>query len=848
MGTVGTTTATTPLQWPANTLVDRNFNNGYLYALHRSSTANTFELRQSVDGGTTWTLHSSFVRANVAELGSILIPNDDHLYVVYRTNESSQDRIYVKRCNLAAAFWGTEVLTGSPANGGSAGAVHTGMDLQVVGLPGNQGSWVAIAAGTVLGGLRGITLYAVFYPTTGAAGYSDSNIYVGTRQWLVDAGTGQVTPSVDIEHTGTGKASPVPNLWVTWGRSQLRMVKLAWNGHWNGPTSTVSMLALTPAQDGVVGRWDGERFLIVVPDPSTTDRVRLLERNRANTATTSRQTPAHPTGVVRTCSVSYNNVTKDVRVYAVGTSTPDLYYVDFIRGTATWGAWATVTTTDVMGTPPNQFSVRRGAGGDVKHDLIIAHAGAPNTIVSYHQSLAYAPFAPTWDTATIGYTTGQAASVSDSLRLVWLFSDPDPTDTQSAYAISRQIGAGSLQYFRSSDATWQATEQKNVSGIMNPDIGPNWASGSDAAYTFKVKVWDSTDVASGYSDGLVLVPSVRADPTVTAPTQNAVITTGTVTATWSAAEQTAYRVYLLSGAALLNTNPFFTTDASDWTQNDASTFTRSTAQFHEGVASGRLVPDGTHAQPRVETGERDVAAGRQYSVSAWVRPDTANKPIRVYFSWFDAASVFISTQGDRQKYSPTAATWQYLQISGYPVPGAEGVRLGSGLFLTPAAGDAMYLDEAFLLDMSQAVYDSGWINDDITSLTPPTQLADNSTWIVGVQTKNLEGLSSQIMWARFTVDIIEPPTPTIAAAPIPTLGVIRVTITNPAPGGGQPAFASGELWRRVVGDTSSGVRVGKGLLEDAVVDDFGPASGVAYEYRALSAGVNGAAVYGSWTG
>ena len=51
---------------------------------------------------------------------------------VYRTNESSQDRIYYQRYGVsgrwAGAFSG-ETLVAASANGGAAGAVFTGIDL-----------------------------------------------------------------------------------------------------------------------------------------------------------------------------------------------------------------------------------------------------------------------------------------------------------------------------------------------------------------------------------------------------------------------------------------------------------------------------------------------------------------------------------------------------------------------------------------------------------------------------------------------------------------------------------------------------------------------------------------------
>ncbi len=103
------------------------------------------------------------------------------------------------------------------------------------------------------------------------------------------------------------------------------------------------------------------------------------------------------------------------------------------------------------------------------------------------------------------------------------------------------------------------------------------------------------------------------------------------------------------------------------------------------------------------------------------------------------------------------------------------------------------------------------------------------------------------MTRQFTTNFTPPMTPTYVATPMPTLGVIRVTITNPTPVGGAPAVATQYLYRRPVGSSSTGVRVATLLGNAAVVDDFKAVSGINYEYRVLTIGVTGVSVYGAWT-
>ncbi|MBM0257042.1 hypothetical protein [Micromonospora sp. 4G55] len=542
MAQIATTTQADPLGTPANTRVDRDPRTGYLYALIRSTTANTWDLYKSTNGGGAWSLHLSLLRTAIQEMGSTFISNDGHLYLSYRTHEGNQDRIYFRRARLDNPVWGPETLTGRPDNGGTAGAIHAGMDIQLVG-GGTRWMWIVICVGTTFGGTSGITLYGVLLDQP-AGTHTYSNAFLtGKRQWMDITGTGRIVPSVDIEHDGSGKVSDTPHLWIAYGRTELRMVKLSWGGAgWTGPPTTQLLQSGLAAQDGIVGRWDGARWLMAVPHPTATDTVLLVERDRGNTGTVLRQTPAHPAGVVRTVGLSYSRVigrstTEATRVFAVGTANADLHFVDYIRASGTWTSWTTVTTTDVLGTPPAQFSVRRGAAtapvtgsgqavvADARHTVAIAHAGTPNTVVSYHQTVGYSPDTPTWDVTAIGVNNGSAAEVTSALALDWVFSDPDPADVQSAWALSRQIGTGTIQYLRASDSTWQAAEVKNVGATSARTLAAGWGLTSDAAHAYRVKVWDGADTASLYSDAFVVLPSGKVNPVVTSPTEGQTITT-----------------------------------------------------------------------------------------------------------------------------------------------------------------------------------------------------------------------------------------------------------------------------------------------------------------------------------
>lgn len=567
MATISTTTNTTPFQFPSNSYIDRDPNTGYLWALVKTSTANRYDLFRSTDGGASWATRANFTRANIQEFSGLHFGKVNWVHTSYRTNESSQDRIYYRRFSDVFVAWESEVLLAAFGNGGVGGAVYSGLDLMIA-ISAERTEKVCVAAGTIDGGVgpRGVALYGAYTPWAGATVASNA-IFAGQRKWFPEAGSsGRITPCLDLEHTGDGKSWTTPNLWLTFGRDNLYVMKLAWHGYgWTGPNSPILVASGLAAQNWNMGRFDGNRFVMAARSVAPTDTVTIYDRNKANSTTTPWTTPAHPTGAIRALALNYNKVTGDARVFAVGTSTGVLYYIDFVRATNTWTSWAQVTATAVLGANVDNFGVRRGTHATSKHHVYIAHSGAPNTLVEYQQGLAYAPTQPTWITAGQAYVNGGPADVASTLPLDWQFNDPDPTDVQTAYALSRQIGAGALAYYRASDATWQATEQKNLTATTIVTLAAAWALDADANYTFKVKAWDSADVASAYSDPLVLTPSAKVNPAITSPAEASVYASDTLVVTWTAAQQTAYKVELYIFGILVGDTGWITSTSTTHT-------------------------------------------------------------------------------------------------------------------------------------------------------------------------------------------------------------------------------------------------------------------------------------------
>lgn len=701
MGTILTTTQAAPVTWPSLPSYVRDPTSGYHYALVRN-TAGGYEIRDSVDGGNNWTSLGSMTRASIVDFSSIVVDRNDWLHFAYRTNESNTDRLYYRRFNIDTGVLSSELLIASNANGGVAGTVWQGLDIAVV--RNSNGSYaIAVVGAFVVGTTKyGVILNGVSITTDGTI-YLNHGIIQNVREWWsYGTSPGRTTPSIEVEHTGDGFYTTTPHLWITWGRTAVHMVKVAWVGStgWQGPNSHITITSPVPAQDYLGGRWDGSRFLMGSITNAATSTVTVYERDRANSRTYSYTTPVHPTGVIRQIALSYDRTKSDIRVFAVGTSTTVLYYVDYIRATSTWTTWATVSATALVGTGGNQFSTRRGGThGNARYNVLTAHATpSPNTVVSTAMTATYAPSTPLWNTAAQPYDNGGAADVATSLTLDWDFVHPDPEMVQASYSLSRQIGAGALSYWRASDSTWQATEQTNSTATTSLTLASGWAVATDAQYQYKVKVRDTAGGASGYSAGLVLIPSAKVNPAITSPTAAQVLQTSAVTMTWTAAEQTAFQVIL-------------------------------------------------------------------------------------------------------DQTSPTA----------------------------------------------QTRHDSGWLTSTALSYTVPYVMPDATGWTIRLTTKNNEGLASTQQTRAFTVSIVPPATPTLVVSGLPSVGAIRVAITNPTPGGAQPNVTTQDLYRRVVGDTSTGLRVAANLTSGATFDDKRAVALKNYEYRTLTSGTNGTSVYSAWT-
>lgn len=809
MATVTTSGQTDILSYPSlPAIAYNNYGkfNSILFALVRTNT-DTLAIYKSTDSGGSWQLISAFIHSTLQEWSRLVIDPVGFGHIAYRITSGSTDSLHYRRVDLGSGSWSAPLqLSASDANGGVPGYRWQGVDLAVHRHPDTAAAIAVFGHYQEAGTKYGLYAYGVSITKTGTI-YSNNGLITNKRNWLLSGATpGRSGVTCETEHNGNGSYSNTPHIWVSYGRTQLRMVKLAWNGTgWNGPSNWQTIRTPIPAHDYHPARWDGAQWLMGVISPDDATVVRIYQRNQANTLTTVFDTATHPTGNIRHIGLSYDATTRDIRVFAVGTSTAVLYYCDYTRATATWTAWAIAVAT-AIGPSAGEWNVRAGgSSGNARIDIMSTVSGAPSTVNHTGMSASSVPNNATWAAPAQGSDlfNGAARDVSAGLLLDWEFSDPDSGQTQGSYALSRQIGAGTIQYWRASDSTWQAVETQNSTATTQVTLPASWGAGTDAAHSYRVRVWDSANVgAAGYSPVWQVVPSVLVNPAISTPTNAQVLNLDAMTVTWTAAEQTAYRIKL-------ETNPATTTVYdSGWVSDAAATFTYdvpvtltnggsytvtvqtrnneglastvatrnfsvqytapppvvstftastasgwitvtpssnapaglqpsvtnmdlwrrpvlnaalnanpsiagnttgyiagggsggvisySTLQFSPGSSPGsvRLVPNGSGATPSVEASHVAVDVNKALEATAWVRADTANKPVTINVNWYTAGSVYISTTS-LSVTTPPVAGWMFMRLiaDGSGVANAARASISVGLSNTPAAGDAIYADE-----------------------------------------------------------------------------------------------------------------------------------------------------------
>ena len=514
--------------------------NGRLLALFRDSANNRLEVWYSDDQGATWaentsarvSLHANFAAVNWSI--SVFVDADDNVHIAYLGGGLDSYTFIWYRVGATVGTGGAFGSEYEVRNDWGTGYVSSHLSLVAhANISAGTGWKVHIAYGMTgasyyTANIRTLTLNTSYAVT----GVTDQTNYTTTT--ICD-----LNPRLDFHHTGDGKTiqGSTPHLYLAHGyASGVACVKYTYSGG----TWTIGTLRQVDSGSIIGGfldaSFDGAQFNVVYVLAATNTVVRFSERDAADTTTTARTPTALSDGAVLDLSVTHQGPDRSVVVGAIGTTSDDAKYSKFDRTAGTWGSW-----TALEAGTATRVSAARGTLGR-RVDFVWDDSG---TSVR-HGQVVYntAPTAATWVTPV----DFAGADVGAALVLDWTFTDPDLEDSQTAYAVRRQIGAGTLYYWRASDSTWQTTETKNVTTTTSLTLASSWGADGDANHKYAVKTWDVLDAEGVYSAELTVVPSTPDLPTITTPTDASTWVTSSLTVVWTVTTQTTYLVELLDAA------------------------------------------------------------------------------------------------------------------------------------------------------------------------------------------------------------------------------------------------------------------------------------------------------------
>lgn len=123
-----------------------------------------------------------------------------------------------------------------------------------------------------------------------------------------------------------------------------------------------------------------------------------------------------------------------------------------------------------------------------------------------------------------------------SNRFSWIFSDPNSTDTQSAYDLRYRIGAGA----------W--TDLSATTADQFRDIAGATFTADD--YEWQVRTTDDLGLVGAYSAGGFFTAATKpATPSITDPTTDQVLTAATYQVVWTSPTHTSYQLRTVADAA-----------------------------------------------------------------------------------------------------------------------------------------------------------------------------------------------------------------------------------------------------------------------------------------------------------
>ncbi|MFE0801080.1 carbohydrate binding domain-containing protein [Streptomyces sp. NPDC058812] len=159
--------------------------------------------------------------------------------------------------------------------------------------------------------------------------------------------------------------------------------------------------------------------------------------------------------------------------------------------------------------------------------------------------------------------------------------------------------------------------------------------------------------------------------------------------------------------ALVNSNPFFDTDDSAWTgENATKSWSQDQVNPHPRAAGSLLVtPDGTSSTGGAVcdlTAVDSITPGAQYVLSMWVYSPGGWSDLRPSVHWYTNAGSYDSTAVTVQQ-SAAAGVWTYLEETVTAPSTAGRARMRARHDGTPSVGDVYYVWAARITRASSSV-------------------------------------------------------------------------------------------------------------------------------------------------
>lgn len=867
MATITTTTASVAYAFPPSPVMDYNIVTGEMWVVFLDQ-ANRGAIYKSPDNGLSWSFQGNFTVSGqtIEAVGSMRIDSaGQHLHIILKCTADGGTTHTGFYRRIAISSGTPDLSSGSKSFTSTNANNFTGCAVPVVN---TDGSIHVFAVWSFSGTKSGFSAYCItvrndpMYTTT-----VNSGAVAPYHSWTITFNDTNIGICLDVEHNGDGITSSTPNVWVSILINQTAFVlKAVWKGAktgWATGLQCANVGTSSQVERDQAALWDGQRFMVMRPTPSSYNTIQIIERNAANTGNTAiRTTPVHPQGVISGAkAMNYNYITKDLRVYAVAAGAANtVYYVDYNRAANTWGSWTLTGWTDPIF---SGWSPRRGTYGTAQYDAVTqVGAGSPWTLANQIAAVNFAPTAPTWVTGTAGTVSvnGAAFDVSTSLTLDWDFHDPNTTDVQASYALQRQIGAGTVQWWRVSDSTWQLVETFNTSATTQLTLSTtNWLGGggaSDPAHVYKVTTKDSGGLNSGYSSGLAVVPSTRVDPTVTSPTAAQILNVGNLDVTWTVSEQGAYRIKLVNTATSVTVHDSgYLTDPTPLTPSvlDYSIpvdlpdgFTgqvQLTTKNAEGLSSTQrnvnFSIDFVEPVAPIVTLAADVASGG-IDVTATQAAPAGAQPATIQIDvwrrkWLAGTTTALNTNPFFETNSTDWTSVNYSTIARSTAQFHTGV---AALLCTPtgaAATPKAQTTTIYPVTVGGRYEFRGWMRSTTTNKTMRIYIDwyNVSNALVSSTTRDITPVANTWIWAW--VRGTAPATATQARIAIGQLAT---------PAAGDTMY--GDELQLLPANDDDGIRVLLDVTSAVTNLDWRTATGVEYEYRAYAAAGNGTTVWAPW--